>query len=408
MTQLTNAVVVLKEGLVPHLMRLLRNAPGVELQAWLQPLAIEYVEPVDWSASNGTLSKPLHQAIDAAAEATRERVRRDAERIDRMTSEVGQTALMAVAKEEQRVVLKEIATRQGRALRLLWSDPERFRSAEEISFFENARKSKTWDAFVAPLMLQVSRTPAARDALKAEIRKLFQEGPKIKIEILDRSRAQLGGTADDLIHVAVFRETLPDSVSVFHGEDDVEPLIFRPVVELGFTYEPSRGIIEVVAPKKQQRTELARIFARTLLGHEIKGERLPLRFYNLARFMLEQELDFDPGDGIENVRLTFVKFESLDGRILFAIEPKDEDDTIYAAARREFGERTPFRPGNRIIEVVIAVRFRPTRGRRAGPTIGIKLVHPNGCNLKDKSERERLLAEKYLKRWGIIEDLSVS
>jgi hypothetical protein len=387
-------------------MRLLRNAPGAELQAWLQQFPIDYPEQVDWSASNGALSKPLRRAIDDAEEVMRERIRRDAERIDRMTSEVGQTALMTVARMEQRAALKEIATKQGRALRLLWSDQERFRSAEEISFFENARKSKTWDAFVAPLMLKVSKTPAASDALKAEVRKLFQEGPKIKIEIFERSRTRLEGTLDELIHVAVFRETLPDSVPVFQGDDEVEPLVFRPVVELGFTYEPSRGLIEVVAPKKQQRTELAQIFARTLLGHEIKGERLPPRFYNLALFMQEQEFDFDPEDGIESVRLAFVKFESLDGRTLFAIEPKDADDTIHAAARREFAERSPFRPGNRIVEVVIAVRFRPARGRRTGPTVDIKLTHPNGCNLKDKSERERLLAEKYLKRWGVIEDLS--
>jgi hypothetical protein len=30
---------------------------------------------------------------------------------------------------------------------------------------------------------------------------------------------------------------------------------------------------------------------------------------------------------------------------------------------------------------------------------------PAGCDLKDRTERERMIGEKYLRRWGIVRDV---
>jgi hypothetical protein len=30
---------------------------------------------------------------------------------------------------------------------------------------------------------------------------------------------------------------------------------------------------------------------------------------------------------------------------------------------------------------------------------------PHGCDLKDRTERERMIGEKYLRRWGIVRDI---
>jgi len=30
---------------------------------------------------------------------------------------------------------------------------------------------------------------------------------------------------------------------------------------------------------------------------------------------------------------------------------------------------------------------------------------PHGCNLKDQTEEEQLIGEKYLRRWGILNDV---
>ncbi|PKP79180.1 MAG: hypothetical protein CVT81_00400 [Alphaproteobacteria bacterium HGW-Alphaproteobacteria-3] len=389
---------------MPVIMRVLRNAPGSELRSWLERYPLEFSDPPDWGGVNGALVKPLNQAISALNDATHESIRLEAERTDRMASDAGQTALLAVASEAQKAELHEIGTRHGRSLRMLCCDLQRFQHAEEIAFFENSRRGRTWDGFRAPANLKIGRDPASLTALEKEIRKFFREGPKIKVEVFDRSRVGLDGNMQALIQVAVHREGLPDSVSVFQG-DELGPLIYKPVLELGFTYEPAKGVIEVVAQKKARREELVKIFARTLLGHVIEAERIPPRRYDLSIFMADREFDFDPEDGIVDVRLRLVRFATHDDRAFVTIEARSDFETVHEAARREFGERSPFREGNRIVEAVLSVRFRPDRVNPRGRTIAIKLRDPNGCDLKDKTDKERLLGEKYLRRWSIAEDL---
>lgn len=391
---------------MPVVMRLLRNTPGSELQAYFAQRPVEFPEPVDWTGSNGALVKPVLKAIDALSEIERERIRLDFERADRMTSDVGQTALMDIASPEQRDILRDIATRHARALWLLRNDEKRFRWAEEASFFENSRRGRLWDGFVAPAGLEVGREAAHLQALAAEVQEFFREGQKIKIEVFDRSRTDLDGEVKELVQVTIYREGLPDSVSVFQG-DDLEPLVYRPVYELAFAYEPASGVIEVVAQKKARRTELARMFAKTLLGHAIEGQRIPLRRYDLSVFMTEKEFEHDPEDGIDNVRLRLVKFETFDERAFVTIEARTEEAAVHGEARRLFGERDPFLGGHRIVEAVLSVRFKPDTVNPRGRTITIKLRHPNGCDLKDKTEKERLIGEKYLRRWRVVEDLIV-
>jgi hypothetical protein len=42
-----------------------------------------------------------------------------------------------------------------------------------------------------------------------------------------------------------------------------------------------------------------------------------------------------------------------------------------------------------------------TRGR----TLPLTISMPNGCDLKDRTEVERLVGDKYLRRWGILENV---
>jgi hypothetical protein len=392
-----------RSDLVPIVTRLLRNTPGPELQAYFAQRSVEFPEPVDWNNGAGALLVPVRNAINALNEIDGARIRLDAEQVDRMTSEVGQTALMDVVTAEQRRLLCGKATRHGRALWLFLNDPQRFKRAEEASFFENARRGRTWDGFVARAGLEVSRETGHLQALASEIQRFFREGEKVNIEVFDRVRAQ-DGEVEGLVQVTVLREGLLDSVFAFNGEEP-GPLVYQPAYELAFTYEPASGVIEVVAPQKARRTELAKMFAKALLGHAIEGQRVPLRQYDLSVFMEEREFDYDAEDGIDDVRLRMAKLETFDGRMFLTIEPRTEEETVHGAARERLGEGNPFLAGYRMVEVVLAIHFTPDAINPRGRTILIKLRHPNGCDLKDKTDKERLIGEKYLRRWHVIKDL---
>ncbi|MBF0214983.1 MAG: hypothetical protein HQM00_15710 [Magnetococcales bacterium] len=57
-------------------------------------------------------------------------------------------------------------------------------------------------------------------------------------------------------------------------------------------------------------------------------------------------------------------------------------------------------------EATLSIRLRPARGssgRRR--TINVTIALPNGCNLKSKTEKERLICNKYLPRWGLVKEV---
>jgi hypothetical protein len=55
----------------------------------------------------------------------------------------------------------------------------------------------------------------------------------------------------------------------------------------------------------------------------------------------------------------------------------------------------------------IAVQFEPEPGRKRGKKINVDLCLPTRCNLRGKTEKERLLLDRYLKAWGLLRGADV-
>ena len=392
---------------MPVLTRLIRNTPGLSLKPYFDHHNVQFLEPVNWNGDHSAILPPVLKAVNAMSEAERERIRSDAGRVDTMAGEVGQTAIMAVATPGQWETLRDIETFHARALWFFLNDPGRFHQAEHAAFFDNARRGRTWDRFQVSAGLTVSRDGAHLHALADKVQSFFREGKKVRVEVFDRTRPDGEGNQHQLIQVTVYREGLPSGQTVFESDNlDLGLLVFRPVCELAFTYEPLSGIIEVVAQQKLKREDLAKLFAAALLDQTIEGKRIPLRHYDLSVFMTERDFPTDPHDGIVDIRLRLVKFEHHDNRSLVTIEARHEEETVHAVARRMFEDRDPFMVGDfDIREVVLAAKFRPDKFNIRGKTLAVKLRHPNGCDLKDKTDKERKLGEKYLRRWGILTEV---
>ncbi len=395
---------------MPSLTRLIRNTPGPDLKPYFEDRRVPLPEPVNWNGEPAAILPPLLRAVDTLGEAERERIRTDAGRVDAMASEVGQTAIMAVATLAQWDTMRDIGTLHARALWLLLNDAHRFHQAEHAAFFDNARLGRTWDGFVARPGLTVKRDAAHLEALADKVQGFFREGKKVRVEVFDRTRPDADGNQHHLIQITVYREGMPSGQTIFEGDNlELGLLVYRPVCELAFTYEPSNGVIEVVAQQKPKREDLVKLFAAALLDQTIEGERIPLRQFDLSVFMTEREFPTDPQDGIVDVRLRLVKFVHHESRNLVTIEARNEGETVHAAAQRMFRDRNPFTVGDfDICEVVLAVKFRPDRFSARGKTVAVKLRHPNGCDLKDKTDKERKLGEKYLRLWGVLKEIALA
>ena len=50
------------------------------------------------------------------------------------------------------------------------------------------------------------------------------------------------------------------------------------------------------------------------------------------------------------------------------------------------------------------IRFHPGPIGGRGRSLTLTVTMPHGCSLKDMTPHERLIGEKYLRRWGILND----
>jgi hypothetical protein len=50
------------------------------------------------------------------------------------------------------------------------------------------------------------------------------------------------------------------------------------------------------------------------------------------------------------------------------------------------------------------IKFHPGPEGGRGKSLTLTVTMPHGCNLKDMTPHERLIGEKYLRRWGILTD----
>ena len=173
------------------------------------------------------------------------------------------------------------------------------------------------------------------------------------------------------------------------------------------TYEPATGVIEVVAQDRHSRADLVRLFARNLLAGEFKHDRVPVRHFDLS--VLTQPFSFprDLADNIADVRVNMLRLMPIDGvgeRVTIEVM-RDSQKTIWQMAAQCFGDHNPLLGGWTVTQARLTIRFKPEAGATRGKTLPLTITMPHGCDLKDRTERERMIGEKYLRRWGFLRDL---
>ena len=79
-----------------------------------------------------------------------------------------------------------------------------------------------------------------------------------------------------------------------------------------------------------------------------------------------------------------------------------DDGSIHEQARCLLGPGAPIgRPGWRVISAGLRVTFAPEAGAKRRKSVRVELALPNRTNLRDQTERHRLIGGKLLERWGL-------
>lgn len=388
---------------VPTLPDFIRSTPPASLRSYFTFIQAEMPPDVVWEGAANVVVPPLLRAVDAMHDAERMRVTNDADRVGAMADEAGQAALYSITNSPD--ILDSLENGYARALWMFLKDQAGFGHAEEVRYADDRRYGRMWDGFECLPNLTVPRDGEPYTAFKAAIATHF-DTKHVEVDICDRSRPSLEGEDAKLVQVAIYREGRTGDRRAF-VDGKLDRLPFRPVVEAAITYEPASGTIEVVAQARETREDLVRLFAEHLLGAPFDGERIPIRQYSLDHLLQPFDFPTDAEDKIESVRVSLLRlmpYETQGERVTLECM-RGAERSIWQMAESRFSDNDPLAGGFKVTQVRFIIKFHATPGVRGGRTLPVTISMPKGCDLKDRTERERLVGEKYLKRWRILRNV---
>jgi hypothetical protein len=385
-------------GAIP---KLVRNAPRERLQEFLDAQECPLRERLRSFGPEDDYAGPLLKAVDELSDEEHARLTVNAERIDQMATEAGRTALLSVVDEQ--LLVMELENDHDRSLWVFLNEPQSFRRAEETRYTDERRHGRMWSGYAGPKHLKPDG--GALQAFQSKALKLVGSLGAY-CEIYRRTRPNFDKPDSELYQVTLYYDDLPDTYLEFEEERLVRRHR-RPVVEASVTYEPATGVIEVVSSGGKFRDELARTFADTILAQAIGTDRIALRRFALTRLLRPFDFPFDAADRIESVKVVSLRLQRLnaEARRIILECPRRAPGSIWDHAKEELKEEDLKTAGYVATQAKLSVKFLPEPGTRRGKTLTVTITVPNGCDLKGRTERERLIGGKYLKCWGLMEEI---
>jgi len=382
-----------------------RKTPLESLKAYLATKSFTLPLEVDWAAKESEVITSLIEAVGNLTDDDRETLIREVERIIALADEAGQNALDNVIANRE--CFDTIEGGHNRALWALMNEREGFERAAEVRYNDEKRLGRMWSAFIVETRRRVCKDQSCLDALTAGLQLTFKT-PNVHVDIFDRHRVTFDDKRHELVQITVYRQGRRKDELDFDDAGKLEWYSRKPVHEASLTYEPSKGVIEVVARDRQIREAMVGLIARHLLNIEFAGQKLPAREYDLSVLMKPYDFPTDAsapaGQAIERVdvkELRLQPIDNVDQRITLECSGSG-DLTIWDMADRYVGKPESREAGWVITRARLVIRFARHGKSSRSKTLNLMITIPHGCNLKSLTVGERLVGEKYLREWGIL------
>ena len=417
-----------------HYVTLVRKIKHRELVAqWLQLLHPGELPDIGWDHKLcASYKQSLFTVVAGLSGAIRQRLEEAAQRILLLSDDYGCEAVKSLLSEDdeiERQAVAEAGDKYGRALylylcRLADDRDRRFEQAETTRQQNKQWKSEAYAShFRGPKAVEIALDDTLRDKLKTAIAAIYPQAPLQDVVIEHFQRRDLtqdedrGGEDDSApvwLHTIVVgfngKETHWDKIV----DGEVTTRHDQALQRITFSYEPSTGALSVFCDDRNARQELAKALRDVVLASDTEIAEMPLREFSLNAFGSPEVfnlLQTEHGDGIERISINQIKvakcFDQLgaDGGthhissgLTIHRDRRDRRD-VYIVARED--HRLADLSGYELVQVKLVLRMAKQKDRRAH-NIVVQITAPNGLNDNAKTEDERQLVMRLLKRWQIV------
>jgi hypothetical protein len=382
----------------------LRQTPSRASRAFFDSRGVEFGDTVDWSAAEHVTARQIAEAMDRMSGDVVAPLISSLERAHALADETGIRALVNAAEDPETMLatFDQAENDQERALRILVESPKVFERAEDIRYFDYRVEGAYGRRFRARKDATVSRDAAdlgrLQCALGAYFRGIDGSGRSCVAEVIDRNK-------DGSVQVTLFVEGLASNAVGF-DQGGLYRRPQRPAIQAAIVYCGRTGTIETVAKGgKPVHEELRKLFAQQLLHMDPRFDAVRPRCFRLGVLAGRPKLPTNPADGIEMARVRRLKLlpsSNRPGALVIEAPSNRPDISAQGLSADWFQAWDPVPRGFHIVQATISIHFRAIDGRPPR-TIHLELTSLGSSNLKKFKQDDRILLEKYLEEWRLVE-----
>ena len=386
--------------------KFIRNTPEEDLKPFLDGYDLDLPKDFKWQKDSKKYHPQLFNSIWNVKDEHQPNLFEIIERIHEMIDELGQAALQSQPLIASNDNFHNLKSDHARCLWAIQNHPLEFQKAEFCASSDYKRKSREWSSFIAPQGREVHASKENIEEFKQLALEQFNISKKIKVDLFDRIKIDYNSKEIVVFQLVAYHDGLHKSIQTFEQEEVVTKFISS-VNEFSISYEPHSGIIEVISDSKENRGKLAKAFANAFLKSKDDIGEIMIKKYDLSK--LRSAYDFmkevDATDLIDEVKVTMLKLGTASGKSSTTLEaPFTSQSTIYEFAAKSFAGNNPLQnPAFEIRRAKLSIRFKSTDKKPRGELLHVAITNPNGCDLKDRSEKQKMIGNKYLERWGLME-----
>lgn len=362
---------------------------------------------VDWEQSSDRLVKQLYSTLNPLSFRRRLTIESAIARIESMVSDYCQRLLIQTSTVDSGDVLSTLSSSLERSCWVYLHDAPAFEQSETVSQADYTRGQQYWSYYLTEVsdvnVDDQNNWLNAFNRLLSQVFNVKQEAVDTRLHhtvVIDEA-----GVEQSEWHITIYHSQLPETYLVFDDQQTLASLPGRLVLPYSLIYTPSTGMLEVLAPDQSRRLILVRLFTSVLL----RQNTIPYRSFTLQPLLRLSSLPFDAADGIRSVSVVRMRLEDSEwnSHLNIDLPPMlNGTMTIHDYIRHYFGQDNPFLTGSFTpVKATIVIRFDEQAPISTSNTLSISISLPNQCDLRNRSQKERLLGEKYLIRWGLMDSL---